>query len=131
MLGNRLVQLRGNRTQKQIADQLGISRARYSHYENNYVQPSYELLQQMSELYGVSIDYLLGRDHSKLNQLADGLMEARTIPLDTLIQKCPLEFMGEELNLNEDDKVAILAFIKTLQDLKRKRDTRKITNQPG
>ncbi|WP_019121852.1 helix-turn-helix domain-containing protein [Brevibacillus massiliensis] len=121
MLGERLVKLRGNRTQKQIAEQLGISRARYSHYENNHVQPSNELLKKMSDLYGVSIDYLLGRSDSELNFLEkEFLKDVASIPLDEVIQKYPLKFMGEQLNLTSDDKKAILAFIKTLHELKKK-----------
>lgn len=64
MLGKKLRELRGARTQEEIADKLDISRPRYSHYENERVQPDHDLLQKMAELHGVSIDYLLGRtDH--------------------------------------------------------------------
>ncbi|MFC6331587.1 helix-turn-helix domain-containing protein [Paenibacillus septentrionalis] len=120
MLGERLVKLRGKRTQKQIASLLGISRARYSHYENNHVQPSNELLQKMSDLHGVSIDYLLGRSESELNQQEQQfLQDVTSVPLDEILQKYPLEFMGEKLDFSDDDKRAILAFIKTLHELKR------------
>ncbi|MCY7911880.1 helix-turn-helix transcriptional regulator, partial [Bacillus haynesii] len=34
MLGGRLKSLRGKRTQEEVAKQIGVSRARYSHYEN-------------------------------------------------------------------------------------------------
>lgn len=60
-LGERLRKLRGERMQKEIADELGISRARYSHYERDHVQPDHELLYKMADVYGVSIDHLLGR----------------------------------------------------------------------
>lgn len=60
-LGERLRQLRGERMQKEIADKLGISRARYSHYERDHVQPDHELLYKMSEVFETSIDHLLGR----------------------------------------------------------------------
>lgn len=120
MLGKRLVELRGNRTQKQVAEELGISRARYSHYENSHVQPDNELLQRMSDLYGVTVDYLLGRSHNKLSlQELEFLKDITIVPLDVVIQKYPLEFMGKRLDLSSDDKWAILAFIKTLQDLKK------------
>ncbi|WP_438446829.1 helix-turn-helix domain-containing protein [Gorillibacterium sp. sgz5001074] len=62
MLGKRLKELRGPRTQQEIADKLEISRARYSHYENDHVQPDNELLQRMANFHKVSIDYLLGRE---------------------------------------------------------------------
>lgn len=59
-LGKRLKRLRGKRTQREIAVALGISRARYSHYENDHVQPDHELLQKMASLYGETIDFLIG-----------------------------------------------------------------------
>lgn len=65
MLGKRLKELRGKRTQQDIADKLDISRARYSHYENEHVEPDNELLQKMAGLYQVTVDYLLGRTNDK------------------------------------------------------------------
>jgi transcriptional regulator with XRE-family HTH domain len=61
LLGKRLKKLRGKRTQQEIANMLNIARARYSHYENEHVQPDNELLQKMADIYNVSIDYLVGR----------------------------------------------------------------------
>jgi transcriptional regulator with XRE-family HTH domain len=65
MLGNRLRQLRGKRTQSEVAKTLGITRARYSHYENGRNEPDTEMLQKIADYYGVSIDYLLGGDESQ------------------------------------------------------------------
>jgi transcriptional regulator with XRE-family HTH domain len=59
MLGKQLAKLRGERTQQEIADKLGISRARYSHYENDRVQPDNDLLKIMAQFFDVTIDYLL------------------------------------------------------------------------
>lgn len=119
MLGDRLVELRGKRTQQFVSEELGISRARYSHYENNHAQPDNSLLKKMAEYYNVSIDYLLGKSNNKFNvQEQEFLSELSRISLDEVIQKYPLVFRGEELHLSDDDKRAILAFIKTLQDMK-------------
>lgn len=63
MLGKRLKQLRGKRTQQEIADRLtGISRASYCHYENGYVEPSINTLCELANLYAVSLDFLVGRE---------------------------------------------------------------------
>lgn len=76
-LGDRLRRLRGKRTQQDIADILGISRARYSHYENNHVEPDHELLKKMSSLYQVTTDYLLsGVGVQKTNGSAYALPES-------------------------------------------------------
>lgn len=64
ILGERLKKLRGKRTQEDISSSLGLSRARYSHYENDRVEPDTETLNKMADFYNVTIDYLLGRtDH--------------------------------------------------------------------
>lgn len=79
MLGQRLKQLRGKRTQADIAKKLGISRARYSHYENEFVQPDNELLQRMADLYEVTVDNLLGRETiSELIKKSQGAREQAT-----------------------------------------------------
>lgn len=68
MIKERLVSLRGTRTQQQVADALGISRARYSHYENGRNEPDMEILKLLADFHHVTVDYLIGRD----NQLREG-----------------------------------------------------------
>lgn len=54
-----------NWTQQEVADRLGISRANYSHVENNRNEPDNELLVKIADLYEVSTDYLLGKTNTK------------------------------------------------------------------
>lgn len=123
MIGERLIKLRGNKTQKYVAEKLGISRARYSHYENNHVQPDYELLQKIADYYNVSVDYLLGRTDKEFNPNEKKfLSELSSIPIDELIEKYPLVFKGEKLELSDEDKWALLVFIKTLQEMKKEKE---------
>jgi transcriptional regulator with XRE-family HTH domain len=119
LLGKRLVELRGKRTQQYVANQLGISRSRYSHYENNYVQPDNALLKKMAFFYSVSVDYLLDIVKDESSELEHELLQnLKSISIEDVIRKYPLEFMGQKLDLSADDKRAVLAFIKTLQDFK-------------
>ncbi|NGP45391.1 helix-turn-helix transcriptional regulator [Bacillaceae bacterium SIJ1] len=67
MIGKRLKQLRGQQTQQWIADELGLTRARYSHYENGRSEPDYDTIITIADYFDVSIDYLLGRDSPKGN----------------------------------------------------------------
>lgn len=48
-------------TQQQVADLLRINRRTYSAYENGVNSIVPELLAEIAELYGTSVDYLLGR----------------------------------------------------------------------
>lgn len=61
MLGEKLKHLRRkkNRSQEDVAKDLGITRAKYSHIENGRNEPDNETLVQLANYYDVSVDYLL------------------------------------------------------------------------
>lgn len=60
--GERITRLRKEKqlTQSQVAAILQVSSKAISHYENDTREPSLATLVQMSELFRVDIDYLLG-----------------------------------------------------------------------
>ena len=60
--GERITRLRKEKqlTQSQVAAILQVSSKTISHYENDTREPSLATLVQMSELFRVDIDYLLG-----------------------------------------------------------------------
>lgn len=47
-------------TQRQLADILGMPQQQYYRYEKGYRDFPLDVLIRLSELYGVSVDYLLG-----------------------------------------------------------------------
>ncbi len=63
----RLRQLREEKgvTQQTVADGCGIDRALYARYENGTRKPPSEKLVFLADYFGVSIDYLLGREAEK------------------------------------------------------------------
>lgn len=54
-----------NLSQKKAADDLGISQALLSHYENGIREPKLEFIIRACDYYGVSTDYILGRTNEK------------------------------------------------------------------
>lgn len=52
---------RKNISQRQAANDLGISQALLSHYENGLREPKLEFVVKVCDYYGVSADYVLGR----------------------------------------------------------------------
>jgi transcriptional regulator with XRE-family HTH domain len=56
----RLLRERSGLTQKRIAQYLFIDRSTYSYYECGKTQPNLKILTQLSDLYGVSIDAMIG-----------------------------------------------------------------------
>lgn len=51
-----------NKTQSEIAKEINITQFTYSNYENGKTEPTVEILCQLANYYGVSLDYLVGRD---------------------------------------------------------------------
>lgn len=66
-MGARIRQLRSGRnmTQAMLAQRLGVTKSVVSAYENGMRYPSYDVLLNLADIYGVSTDYLLG--HSRQN----------------------------------------------------------------
>ena len=55
-------------TQKQAAQELGISQAQLSHYEKGIRECGLEFVVQIADYYNVSCDYLLGRSAERSGQ---------------------------------------------------------------
>lgn len=70
----RLKELRTKRGlyQKDIAAMLGIDRTTYVKYETGTSEPNFQMLLKLAEIYDVSTDYLLGREHKKKPTPEDG-----------------------------------------------------------
>ncbi len=104
----RLLRNRLRRNQETIANDLGISRARYSHYENNHVEPDLDLLKKIAEYYDVTVDYLLGRSfHENLSE--EMTLDEQVEELYKILQSMPEEE-------REDVKKQILTYAKFLAD---------------
>ena len=76
MLKERILELRtaAGYTQVTLAKKLGVSKQAVSNWENDNIQPSIEMLVRLADAFGVTTDYLLGRENTvRLN--ADGLSE--------------------------------------------------------
>lgn len=75
MLSKILKELRKEKkmTQQEVANYLNMSRVGYARYEIGDRQPSYETLNLLSELFNVSIDYLLGNEENKKTPSNEGV----------------------------------------------------------
>jgi len=50
-----------NKTQKEVADDLGIAESGYQKYEIQKREPKMETLNKFADYFNVSVDYLMGR----------------------------------------------------------------------
>lgn len=69
----------GFKTQKELADKLFVNQTAVSQWERGVTTPSSQLLLRLSELYGVSTDYLLGRDEKKPAPISESELDAELI----------------------------------------------------
>lgn len=65
------IRAKRNLTQQQVADHIGCSSVVYSRYENGIRQPSIEVLLRLADLFGVTVDELLGRPEERNGTLSD------------------------------------------------------------
>lgn len=115
LIGNTLKKLRESRklTVEQVTKYLSISTSSYRKYEYNEREPSTDIIVELADFYGVTTDYLLGREPQKnpiaMLNLAIGEKEVmekyiglpkevRKIILDTMIQLAGAAKQGLEKN---------------------------------
>ena len=65
------IRLRKGLTQADVAAALGVSSVVYSRYETGKRQPSIDMLIQMADMFGVTVDFLLGRQDIEDSTLSD------------------------------------------------------------
>lgn len=65
------IRLQKGLTQSEVATALGVSSVVYSRYENGKRQPSIDTLVQMADIFGVTVDYLLGRQDIEDSTLSE------------------------------------------------------------
>ena len=63
----RLLREKRQMSQREVAEQLGITRAAYNKYERGISCPV-RRLNELSALFDVSVDYIMGRDRTRLEQ---------------------------------------------------------------
>ena len=72
-------------TQVEFAHRLGVSKQSVSNWESNNIQPSIELLEKIADLFGVTTDYLLGREDLQVLDVS-GLTAQQVAHLQMLVE---------------------------------------------
>ena len=90
--GNKLKELRTQNglTQKQLADQLGVTKSVVSFYERQERTPSPDILRKLAAVFHVSSDFLLGIDTVKrldISNLDDDHIQLVSLLVDRLRKK--------------------------------------------
>lgn len=87
-IGSKIKQLRTskNLTQDQLANRLSVTKSVISAYENGLRFPSLEVLIQLSYVFNVTTDYLLGVNKKRVVEVSD-LSESQIELLNKLIEE--------------------------------------------
>ncbi|HHK5536801.1 TPA: helix-turn-helix domain-containing protein [Bacillus mobilis] len=106
MLGTRVKTLRKEMklTQQALGDKVGLKKSSISEIENGNNAPSNEVLSKMTEVFGVTADYLLGRSEHK-NLTMDESSE---------IKKEMLEMAGKIEKFDSPKQETILNMMKNI-----------------
>ena len=107
-------------SQGEAAKKLGISRTAYVKYETGESKPIRKL-QELSDLFNVSIDYLLGNDIDGKTKLDDSVL---TNDMNQFLSQARIVFNGNTVNLSDKDrdileqslKIAFMAIKKQKED---------------
>ena len=73
-----------NLTQSELGNQVGLSKAVVSKYENGIGYPSFDILIRIAAFFGVTTDYLLGVSHGKAVDVS-GLTDSQVQVIHQLI----------------------------------------------
>ncbi|MBR3778162.1 MAG: helix-turn-helix domain-containing protein [Clostridia bacterium] len=116
--GERLLHLRKQTglTQQAVADKLNIHRTSYTKYETGVVTPDHQGLVALAELFGVTVDYLVGHDEPSTPSVTDAEGERMHLTL----QEQLLVQMFRQLNY-ADQQTLVQQVQRTCQQLKRNR----------
>lgn len=94
-------------SQKQAAQDLGISQALLSHYEKGIRECGLEFLVRAADYYNVSCDYLLGRTPDRYNDIEDYTDETYTKDRNVTTQKVNKRLIQNTLGVIYDYLVRI------------------------
>ena len=101
----RKVRIENNFTQKNIADVLGIDRTTYTYYETGSSNPSPKTLIALSQIYNVSVGYLMGIEE-------DRTVVRKTVP-DPVVASDPISMLKEK-------EKELLMYFRVLEDEQKK-----------
>ena len=93
-LSNRIVKLRkiNNWERDDLAKRLGVSYSTISKYETDNRQPDLKTLERLSDIFDVTVDYLIGKsDDPKLTAEQERIIDEETKELLDLLDQLPDE----------------------------------------
>ena len=120
MLGDRLRAIRKEHglTQQNIADVLGVDRTTYTVYEGGSITPSPATLVKLSQIYNVTVGYLIGveENHPELRKIPEEKQREKLLSSDpiSLLKREEKELLLYFRVLSDAEKHKIIDEMKAL-----------------
>ena len=120
MLGDRLRAIRKEHglTQQNIAEVLGVDRTTYTVYEGGSITPSPATLVKLSQIYNVTVGYLIGveENHPELRKIPEEKQMEKLLSSDpiSLLKKEEKELLLYFRVISDEEKRKIIDEMKTL-----------------
>lgn len=120
MLGDRLRAIRKEHglTQQNIADVLGVDRTTYTVYEGGSITPSPATLVKLSQIYNVTVGYLIGveENHPELRKIPEEKQREKLLSSDpiSLLKKEEKELLLYFRVISDEEKRKIIDEMKAL-----------------
>lgn len=107
--------------QQDVCNALDIEQSTLANYENNRRVPKTDILIEIANYYGVSLDYLVGRTDDRLDS-----SKRRSKDLNKFLQQSEIIFDGDTYNLTDEDRDLVMrslevAFLAAKRANKRKK----------
>lgn len=93
-------------SQEQVANGLGVSVRAYQNYEYGQREPNIEMINKIANFYGVTTDYLLGRESEPLGTPID------TFAKDANLKELEKILITRYLELSDKQREAVLDFMR-------------------
>ena len=122
--GERLKELRSERglTLSQMADKFHKTKASFSAYENDKRKPDMDLISDIADYFGVSVDYLLGRSGMKndpYGKVKDALEDDPELMefWDEMHKRDDIKLMFKQTkNMSPESVKSVVQFMKSVED---------------
>lgn len=89
-------------SQRQLAEDLGITQQAVAKWESDKATPDPDMLKKISEIFGISVDTLLGgKNH-------DDNIKKMPKDLNKFLQQSEIIFDGDTYNLTDDERDMVL-----------------------
>lgn len=118
VFGERLKELRkeSELTQKELADKLSISSSAVAMYERGNREPSFEIMEEIADLFNVDMNFLLGKSQERnatqinIKISAGGENEQKESLADTEYQEACAKATELFSQLSEEERKQVLAY---------------------